>query len=680
MNKRFFYLQLARNNLKRNQRNFIPYWLSCVVVVAFFFNLANLQKIIGASGHVYGNTTVAGILSFGTVIVAILAAIFIFYANSFLMRNRKKEIGLYGILGLEKRHVARMLFYESLAVAVTSIAVGLLLGIVFGKLLFLLMARLIRYQVGVSYMIYGQAILYSILVFALLFVMVLIFNLISMHLTEPIELLKSKNQGEKKMRFVKLIALLGLLCLSGGYYIAIAVTAPLTAMLLFFVAVLLVIAATHYLFRAGSVVLLGALKKNRHFYYRPSNFISTSALIYRMKKNAAGLANICILSCMVMVTVAGTAAVYHTTERRTQAEFPTAYTASWGWQEDKDWFSLYRDVVLKYAEESHVTVDRLYDTQRLGLMVQEKDGGFIGVQGWDSNEASTYRYLSILRQEDYAKITGEDLPVSLQGKEIALSTGRGEKLPAEFVLEGVSYPVKTGLNEEKLTDARMVGLSGQIVLLVAGEEELRAVRTSIKEAQAARSDVPEFSREACWIEQTMFFDLKGDAEAIAEFEQKAKAGTGLPEEERPLGLKIREEYQAELYSVNGGLYFIGIFLGSLFLLLTVLIIYFKQISEGEEDRERFAILKQVGLSQREAKQVIHKQLLMIFFLPLATAILHVSVATVIIGRILTVSFGILTAEVIPYMAVTIAVFALLYLVVYLWTSRVYYVTVQTSHS
>jgi len=678
MNKRFFYLQLARNNLKRNQRNFIPYWLSCVVVVAFFFNLANLQRMIKAAEHVYGNTTVAGVLSFGTAIVAVLAAIFIFYANGFLMRNRKKEIGLYGILGLEKRHIARVLFYESAAVAVSAIAAGLLLGIVFGKLIFLLLARLIRYPVGVSYTIYGKPIFYSLVVFGLLFLAVLIFNLISMHLTEPIELLKSKNQGEKKMRFVKLTALIGLLCLSGGYYIAIAVTAPLTALLLFFVAVLLVIMATHYLFRAGSVVVLGALKKNRHFYYRPSNFISTSALIYRMRKNATGLANICILSCMVMVTVAGTAAVYHMTERRTQAEFPTAYVKSWEWEEGKDWLSIYRDLVEKYAAESHVAVSKFYDTERLGLMAQEKDGEFVTVQEWNSEEADSYRYISVLRQEDYTKITGETLPFTLRGKEIALSAGKSGQQLTEFTLEGVTYPVKAELNMEKLMDARMVGLSGQTVLLVAGETEMQAMQADLRKSQAARPAAGESGGDPYRIEQTMFFDLEGTPAAIAEFEQKAEASTILPDREKQLWLRGREAYQAELYGANGGLYFIGIFLGSLFLLLTVLIIYFKQMSEGEEDRERFSILKQVGLSRREAKQVIRRQLLMIFFLPLVTAIVHVSVATVIIGRILLVSFGILTSEVIPYMALTIAAFALLYLVVYLWTSRVYYVTVHRS--
>lgn len=677
MNSRFFYLQLARNNLKRNRHNFIPYWLSCVVVVAFFFNIDNLQKIIKASNQVYGNTVVSGILWFGTLIVAVLAAIFIFYANGFLMRNRKKEIGLYGILGLEKRHVARMLFYESLALTITSIAAGLLLGMVFGKLMFLFMAKLIHYPTGVGYVIYPLSVLSSILFFAALFVLVLIFNLISMHLTEPMELLKSKNQGEKKMRFVRLMTVVGMLCLFGGYYIAIAETNPVKAMLLFFVAVLLVIAGTHYLFRAGSVVLLGALKKNKHFYYQPSNFISTSALIYRMKKNATGLANICILSCMVMVTVAGTAAVYHTTESRTKKEFPTAYNKSWEQEKGKDWLSVYRSLVMKYAEENHVTVSKLYDTKKMDLMVQEQDDGFRAVQDWDSNQASKYRYLLIFRQEDYAKITGEELPFSLQGKEIALAIEHKQNLPAEFVLDGISYPVKNRVNEKKLIDASIEGVIAQIVLLVADDEALQAMREDLEKARAGQSEMGLHKRDYP-INQTLYFDVQGDAAAIAAFEKRAKESTNLPEKEQQLEIRSREDYQMSLYQANGGLYFIGIFLGSLFLLLTVLIIYFKQISEGEEDRERFAILKQVGLSQQEAKQVIRKQLLMIFFLPLVTAILHVSVATVSISRILRAGFGIYIAQVIPYMAMTMAVFALLYLAVYLWTSRVYYGTVQTN--
>ncbi len=662
MNGKFFYIHLAQSNIKRNQRNFIPFWLSCAVVAAFFFNLANLQKMIEDAENVYGNTTVAGLLSFGTVIVAVLAGIFVFYANSFLMKNRKKEIGLYGILGLEKRHVARMLFYESIAIAGSSIATGIFLGMVFGKLVFWLLTKLIRYEVGMRYTIYVEALLYTLIFFGLLFLGVLIYNLISMHLTEPIELLKSKNQGEKRLRFIKLTALAGVLCLAGGYYIAITVVEPLRAMFLFFVAVLLVIAATHYLFQAGSVLLLGALKKNKYFYYRPTNFISTSSLIYRMKKNAAGLANICILSCMVMVTVAGTATVYSSMERITQEEYPTAYKKGWTLRESEDKLSQYKALLKEYAEQTNVAVEGLYDIKRLQLMAEKQENRLTKVEEWDSSRAQNYVFISAFLQEDYEEIVGKALPMTLESGEILVSTAEGEGVPGELELQGIKFKVKSSIEANGLINRR-IAVVKQMAVIVADDKALRAIEKADKQSHIT-------------IDQEIYFNLQGEQADIDAFEQRVKESENLPEKERQLRILSREGYQVEMYAVNGGLYFIGIFLGSLFLLLTVLIIYFKQISEGEEDRERFVVLKKVGLSQKEAKGVIHKQLVMIFFLPLATAILHVSVAIPIIARVMMMAFGILLSELIPYVLITMGVFASFYFAVYFWTSQAYYRVVE----
>lgn len=666
MKGNFFYAQLAKSNIQRNKRYFFPYWLSCMVVVAFFFNLANLRDIIRYSEKVYGNTTVAGFLTFGIVIVGVLAAIFIFYANSFLMKNRKKELGLYGILGLEKRHVAVMLFLEMLMVAGTSVFAGLVSGMVFGKLLFMLMQKIIRYNVNMNYGIYGQAVLYTVVFYGILFLLVLMFNLISMHLTEPIELLKSKNQGEKKVRFLYFYAAVGVVCLAAGYYIAISVQNPLRAIMFFFWAVLLVIVATHYLFLAGSVVTLNLLKKSKRFYYKPTNFISTSALIYRMKKNAAGLANICILSCMVMVTVASTATVYNSMEKMIEVESPAAYTKSWTYEKDRDRLAIYHGLLQEYTEKAGVTATNVYDFKEIEFM-SKVEGNHLLRQVMEysvfaDESIADYIYVKGMTQADFAKVSGQPLSQELVAGEIAITSLKEQSNLTDLKVKDKSYKVKENLKDDfasELVSARTVGGLDAMILVVADEEELSSF---IHQQDEVREQ----------IFQTLAFDLEGSPEAIEKFNELTIASRNTKDIDKDFRLNIKENNRKEMYSLNGGLYFIGIFLGSLFLLLTVLIIYFKQISEGEEDREHFAILKKIGLSSKEAKQVIRKQLLMMFFLPLVTAIIHVSVATIIISRLMMVGFGIGIKVLLPYMVGTMGVFAIIYFIVYLWTSRTYY--------
>lgn len=674
MKSNFFYAQLAKTNLQRNKRNFIPFWVSCMVVVAFFFNLLNLKNVIQRAEMVYGNTTVAGFLAFGSVVVALLAAIFIFYANSFLMKNRKKEIGLYGILGLEKRHIGLMLLIEMLIVAGTSVVAGIVSGMVFGKLIFMLMRKIIRYNVNLEYSVYGEAILYTVIFYGLLFMVLLVYNLISMHLTEPIELLKSKNQGEKKVRFLKLSALAGVICLAGGYYIAIAVQNPLKAIMYFFLAVCLVIVATHYLFLAGSVVVLGLLKKSKHFYYKPTNFISTSTLIYRMKKNAAGLANICILSCMVMVTVAGTAAVYNSMEQMIDVESPEAYTKTWTFEKDRDRLAIYKGLLKEYSEKAGVTPKGVYDFKEIEFM-SKVEGNHLLRQKVEYNmftadSLDSFVYVKGMTQNDFAKVTGEPLRQELKSGEIAITSLKGQSNLSELKIKDKTYKVAANLKNDyvsKLVSLRTVGGLDSMVIVVADDQELYSL----------------VHHEGAVVEpifQTLAFDVEGSAEAIQKFNELTFRSRNIKDIDKDFKLNIREENRRELYSLNGGLYFIGIFLGSLFLFLTVLIIYFKQISEGEEDRERFAILQKVGLSVKESKQVIHKQLIMMFFLPLVTAIIHVSVATIIISRVLMVGFGIGMKTLLPYMASTMGIFAIIYFVVYLWTSRAYYHIVKGSEA
>ncbi|RRD93943.1 ABC transporter permease [Clostridiales bacterium COT073_COT-073] len=675
MKGNFFYVQLAKSNIKRNERNFIPFWLSCMIVVAFFFNMLNLKQIVEHSEDVYGNTTVASFLGFGGVIVGILAAIFVFYANSFLMKNRKKELGLYGILGLEKRHVALMLLIENLFIAGSSIISGLLLGMAFGKLLFLAMAKLIQYAVNMPFTIYTGPIWWTIAVFAVLFLLVLVFNLITMHLTEPVELLKSKNHGEKQPRFLRLTAMAGFFCIGAGYYIAITTTNPLKAILMFFFAVLLVIVGTHYLFTAGSVVFLKMLKKNQKFYYRPTNFISTSSLIYRMRKNATGLANICVLSCMVIVTVSTTATVYGSMEKALDKRFPRDYQMEWTLREEKDRLKIYQSLLGKYADQAGVTITDEYSTRSLGFMTMPINDVLVR----DANEFNTmdamgldgFLWVNVYPAQDFSVIFEEEIDISLAKDEVIVSENPVVNNRQILNIAGKEYRIKKivpmkeikGLEEANVLDDLL-----QIVVFVADIEE-------VFELQKQDQENPHASTP----EESLYFNIKGNKENIATFDRLVMATRNNENEDERLRLDSKEWNRAEYYGFTGGLYFIGIFLGSLFLLLTVLIIYFKQMSEGEEDRERFQILMKVGLSHAEAKKVIHKQLVMMFFLPLVTAIIHVTVARFIIERLLLVGFGGNYGLLTPYLALTIVIFAVIYFTVYLWTSKTYYQIVNSGN-
>lgn len=674
MNSNFFYAQLAKSNIKRNQRNFIPFWLSCMIVIAFFFNMLNLQVIVGKSDNVYGNSTVAGFLGFGVVIVAILAAIFIFYANSFLMKNRKKELGLYGILGLEKRHVAFMLFLENLVIAGTSIVSGLLMGMAFGKLMFLAMTKLVRYSVGITFRIETMPIWVTIVVFTILFLLVLFFNLISMHLTEPIELLKSKNQGEKQPRFLWLRTLAGLISIGCGYYIAIAEKNALKAIFMFFIAVLLVIFGTHNLFTAGTVALLKSLKKSKVFYYRPTNFISTSSLIYRMRKNATGLANICVLSCMVIVTVATTATVYSGMEKSLDKRYPREYQMNWTLKEEKDRLAIYQDLIGKYAAQAGVRVENDYSTRNIGFMTRPVNG-VLYRSGDEFNvhdmDLDSFLWVNVYPIQDYGATFKDELDVTLAKDEVIVSEHPLVNSSEFLNIAGKQYRIKKvvpkkaldGYQEGDILDAMM-----QIIVFVYDKEELFELQKQDQE-----------NPRASFPEENYYFDIKGSKEQIAQFDKLVSATRNNENEDERLRMESKEWERGDFYGFAGGLYFIGIFLGCLFLLLTVLIIYFKQMSEGAEDRERFQILMKVGLSHIEAKQVIRKQLVMMFFLPLVIAVVHVSVARMIIYRLLLVGFGGDYGLLTPLMAITIGIFAFIYFLVYLWTSKTYYQIVNNGN-
>lgn len=514
------YLRLAATNIKSNKQFYTPYLLTGMLTVAMFYTMIALSNNTGMDG-MPGASNLRIILNLGTIIIGLFAAIFLFYTNSFIIKRRKKEIGIYNILGMEKKHLGRVLLVETLFTALMAVGLGLVIGIVFNKLLLMFLYKLTGFNISIQFQISFDAIRISCILFGIIYLCTLIYNLMQIKLSKPVELLHGGNVGEKEPKTKIIMTIIGILSLGTGYYISFVTKSPIDALNLFFVAVLLVIIGTYCLFTAGSIALLKMLRKNKNFYYKPRHFTAVSGMICRMKQNAVGLANICILSTMVLVMVSTCVSMY------------------------------------------------------------------VGV-----DDAMKTRY------------------------------------PAEIAVQA-SYT-------DKMT----------------GEEELLD-RIHEDVAEGGREITNEYSFLSFYL--TMMGD-NGCARLVVE---------------------SRAENYGDFFSTYGSLLFLGLFLGTMFLMITVLIIFYKQISEGYDDKERFQILEKVGMSNTEVKRTISSQIRIVFFLPILAAAIHVLAAFPMICRLMLILNLTNTELFIWCLLGTVAVFGIIYLIVFRITSKNYYRIVKT---
>lgn len=653
-------LKLAVNNIKNNRKFYLPYFLASVGIIAMFYIICFLAvshevQVLSAS--------LSMIMYFGAVVMGIFAFIFLFYTNSFLMKRRKKEIGIYNILGMEKRHIARILAIENLLISVSSMVLGLMSGVLFSKLIHLGASWVFGGEPPFGIHVEVPAVFITLVLFGILFTLTTFFNQMSIHLAKPIELLYGGNMGEKEPKTRWILACLGALCLGGGYGIANLVDSPLTAIFYFFIAVVLVIIGTYCLFTAGSVAILKALRRNRKFYYKPANFTAVSGLIYRMKQNAVGLANICILSTMVLVMVSGTVCLFAGMDDVIDGMVPkdirvTAHCYEEDEQVDRE---KARSEIKRLADEKNIEIESLEDYQVLEFVAMGQDDGHFTIEHGTSLDLGGG--FIIVTEAQYEAMTGKDL--QLKGNEVA-EFSPGRSFDENFSIEDLSLTVKTQI-DRFMSSPEMDGYLKDIHYLVVADEEMLFRIFNLQQGKYGVSASP----------ITYYFDAalsEDDAESEAALYDvlMEELGQGDLGYYGMLTVESKSQLGDNFYDLVGGFLFLGLFLGVVFTFAAALIIYYKQISEGYYDREKFEIMQKVGMSKTEVKQVIRKQVLMVFFAPLVMAGLHIVAAFHLIKQLLLV-FAMTNATLFAVCTlVTFLVFAGVYTLVYAVTAREYY--------
>ena len=655
--------KLAVSNLIKNRKLYYPFALAVLlaVTITYLFYSLTLNPNIG---KIRGGETISMTLGLGMVIVTIASAIIVFYANSFVMKNRSKELGIYGMLGLEKRHLISMVFKELLIFGSLTLTAGLSLGALFDKLIFALLLKLMNMKVELVATFQPSVFILVALIFGAIFLGLIFINAFRIARMNALQLSREKASGEKKGRFLGLQTILGLISLGAGYYLAVTVENPLSAVLIFFVAVLLVILGTYLLFNAGITVFLQILKKNKRYYYQPNNMISVSNLIFRMKKNAVGLATIAILSTMVLVTMSAATSIFKGSETFKKVMNPHDFGIT-GQNVEKEDINKLLD---QYASDKGLTVTKKEVLTYSNFGVANQEGTKLTIFEKGQNRVQPKTIFMVFDQKDYENMTGQKL--SLSGNEVGLFTKNKElQGQKELTLNDQTYTIK----EEIKKDFILEHVPNQYNILTSDYNYL-----VVPDLKAFLDQYPNSS---------IFNQYYGGMNVTASEEEQLKIADDYSKFVNNFNRELNKEgsyvygsnladSSAQVSALFGGVFFIGIFLSIIFMVGTVLVIYYKQISEGYEDRERFIILQKVGLDQKQIKQTINKQVLTVFFLPLLFAFLHLAFAYHMLSLILKV-IGVLDATMMLTVTLSIcAIFLIVYVLIFMITSRSYRKIVQ----
>ena len=669
MRRLFFYIKMAVQNLVSNRRFYLPYSLCCIGTAAMYYIMSDIstnKTLTFERGAAY----VQMVMGLGIFVLSVFSVFIICYANSFIIKRRRRELGLYNILGMEKRHIAILMMFETLLLGVGCIAAGLAGGMLFSKLTLLVLAQLLRFGVPMGFTISLPGIVMTSIQFGAIFLICLVVNVYQVLRSSPIELLHAVSKGEREPKGRILLTLFGIATLGGGYALALSVKDPVSALVLFFVAVLLVIFGTFSLFTAGSIVILKLLRKNKRLYYRVGPFTAISGLIYRMKQNAVGMANICILSTMVLVTISTTVSLYAGLSDIIRVQYPYEVKASL-YLSDYDTGKLaseemihnvYNETVDAVQEMVQPTSIKAYT--HLEFTVLMKENGKYTVQQANSSIDGSLVGLGLITVDDYNRLTGRS--VTLEDGEV-LSCNNMEFTLDSVEVDNFQFKVVENLTDFPLSNwDALISMNNSQYLVVSDQSVIDAMFEHQNEI---------YGKRASRMMYTVGIEMNEDADTrLAVYEQVVTRLDELMRENSFFGYRIdsRQLNLDEMYSMYGSFLFLGIFLGLVFTMAAVLIIYYKQVSEGYDDRERFVIMQKVGMDTRTVKKSIGTQVLMVFFLPLLVAGVHVAVAFPMVSRMLQLFALKNTGLFALCVVVTYLIFAAVYVIVYLLTARTYY--------
>lgn len=667
------YFKLAKTNLSNNKPFYIPYIISSIITVAMLYMMSFLSDNKGLN-KIMGADSLASIFRLGVGIIVIFSYIFLFYTNSFIIKRRKKEIGVYNILGMEKRHLSKVLFVETIYSAIISLVCGIIVGIAFSKFILMVLYGIIGIHKTVEFFVNIHGIILCVVSFGILFLLTFLYNFMQIKLANPIELLRGTNVGEREPKTKIFMTIVGVVCLAIAYYIAITTENPLNVLTLFFVAVLLVIIGTFALFTAGSIALLKLLRNNKKFYYNKRHFMAVSGMLYRMKQNAAGLASICILSTMVLVVISTTVSMYVGIQDELMARYPNDVCVTVDYNSVIDKSSEIEKAIFDEIDSAEVKNKKAFSY--LSVFVGQKGDNFTTDKEHLSYQNSYLFY--ILSKDDFIKRDNsfkDKIGNISKGEAVVVLNKKYDK--KDIKIFGKNYKVNKSFEHMEDNDLYMISTLNGLGYIILDNDE------SVQELYDMQEKM--LGKGANYYTNKIRFDFKsGNKKQKAAAYKKIdnvvkkyfKENKNDKKEISSYWVESRQENEQNFYLLYGGLFFLGIFLGTMFLMVTVMIIFYKQITEGYDDRERYQILEKVGMSSREVKDTIKSQIRIVFVLPIFAAAVHVTAAFPMVNRLLKMLNLNNEKLFAGCLAATIIVFAVIYYLVFKVTSRAYYKIVK----
>lgn len=677
--RRCFYPKLAMVGIRKNRRFYYPYLLTCIGVIMMFYLIAFLSDSTAVANIKQGGNVIL-CLNLGTFVIAVFAGIFLLYTNSFLRKRRKRELGLYSVLGMSRKNMARLLAWESILTAGISLTAGLGLGIAFSKLAELILLNLTGQEIDYGLQLSADAVLHTVLLFAGIFLLLLLWNLFSIRKSSPLALMREEQAGERPPRANWVLALLGAGLLGGAYALAVSCKDPLTTLFLFMIAVVMVIVATYLLMISGSVTLCRFLQKKKRYYYRKKHFVAVSSMSYRMRRNGASLASICILCTMVLVMLSSTSSLYFGKEDTFHQLYPREMGLHLGYGGvtafPEEMIQETRELITQTLQEKNATAQEVIDARRISCNISMEGQRLKLRADWQHQlfrEDNTYR-LQIFSLEDYNRAFGE--AETLGEQEVLLCAEQGV-LPEEHLeIEGVgSFHIKKRIKGAEMLGDTTIEVTQSVYLVVSRLNEM-AERMKAIDADKAEDGV-----SLSWMYR---FDVGGTPEQQNEImgELRRNLSQMVSEKETcitSLWSQVREVEIQDFLSAYGGLFFLGIVLSVMFAAATILMIYYKQISEGYEDEKRFEIMQKIGMTRQDIRKSINAQMLTVFFAPLLLAGVHLAFAFPMIWNSLKL-FGLHNLSLLVWVTVLcFGCFAVLYCLLYRLTSQVYYSIVSGVH-